>query len=109
MCMYYMYIIPSVEDRAGVVLVCVHACLHVWVCTLCACACVCVHMCIKSHYPIFCYLHCIHYITMMFYNLDCIIMQVCAHMNTMSGSVHVVYSKDSPLSKHYIRETGEAS
>ena len=46
---------------------------------------------------------------MMFYNLDCIIMQVCAHMNTMSGSVHVVYSKDSLLSKHYIRETGEAS
>ena len=40
---------------------------------------------------------------MMSCNLDCIvIIHVCAHMNTMLGSVHVVYSKDSPLNIHYI-------
>ena len=54
--------------------------------------------------------NCTIYITLMFCNitmnnvcnLDCIIIHVCAHMNTMSGSVHVVYSNDSPLSKHYV-------
>ena len=61
-----------------------------WCVCVCACMHVCMHMHIKMHYHEICKMHCIHYhdvLQLGLYNYTC----MRAHMNTMSGSVHVVY------------------